>query len=121
MTGPPERAARDPMRESMIRRNSLDSDGTGVAIMVYFKWFGTVLLAILSLAVGLVPFIDSWPRWLFVAIGVAAVIAAFFMFPWTGKPDPPESIRQNMTTGDNSRSIQSAGDVNLNGGMGDRR
>ncbi|GEM31157.1 hypothetical protein NN3_21640 [Nocardia neocaledoniensis NBRC 108232] len=90
--------------------------------MVYFKWFGTVFLAIVSLVVGLVPFIDSWPRWIFVAIGVSAVVAAFFMFPWGGKADQADrNIRQTLTTGNNSRSIQSARDVHLEGGMGDRQ
>ncbi|MEU1210782.1 hypothetical protein [Nocardia sp. NPDC005825] len=94
--------------------------------MVYFKWFGTAFLAVLSLVVGLVPFVHSWPRWVFVAIGVAAVVACFFMFPWGArsgakKPDQTNSVRQTLTTGNHSRSIQSAGDVTVEGGMGDTK
>ncbi|MEV0360300.1 hypothetical protein AB0H71_30020 [Nocardia sp. NPDC050697] len=91
----------------------------------YLKWFGTTILAIVALVIGMVPFIDSWPRWVFVAVGVIALIASVMTFPWGiggSSSDAGQSkrirIRQTQKGGDNSTQTQVGGNFKNKGKQG---
>ena len=81
--------------------------------------------ALVALAVSILPIIDSWPRWVLLGIGVIVGAAVILTFPRTflrrdGGQGGGTTINQRQRAGKKSRLIQTTGDVNLEGGMGDR-
>lgn len=89
----------------------------------YAPWLGSTILALVALGVSIPPIIDSWPRWVLLAVGVLILVGVALTFPRA--PAPSETRKPKLTqrqrSGDNSRNIQSGGDINLNGGMGDHK
>ncbi len=84
--------------------------------------FGGAAASVITLVVGLLGLVPSWPRWVLIALGVAGIIAIAVQFFWDrqrgGKQSP--NVRQSQRGGAGSRNLQAGGDIRLDGGMGDR-
>jgi protein-S-isoprenylcysteine O-methyltransferase Ste14 len=89
----------------------------------YAAWVGSTLISLVSLAVSIPPIIESWPRWVLLAVGflVGAAVIATFPRVWRSQEKSPctTSINQRLRAGHNSRIIQTTKDVHIEGGMGD--
>ena len=90
----------------------------------YVIWLGSTALALAALIVSIPPILDSWPRWTLLAFGLIVGVAVVLTIPHRRGGDDQgnqPTVRQSQRSGKNSGNIQAGGDVNLDGGIRDRR
>jgi hypothetical protein len=84
---------------------------------------GGAVASVVALVVGLLGLVDSWPRWLLIALGVAGLVGIIFEFFWARRSGGEQrviNVRQKQKGGAGSQNWQAGRDIRV-GGMGDRR
>ncbi|MCZ4550100.1 hypothetical protein [Gordonia rubripertincta] len=89
----------------------------------YLPSIGSAILGLLGVTLGLLPIVDAWPRWLLLAIGVIALLAAAIQITKQQAPRKQSRtrLRQSQTGGKNSKFVQGGGDIHIEGGIGDKK
>lgn len=110
------------VRESVPSR-AITRNDRSLGMRKYVPWIGTTILALVALTFGATSVLSSWPRWVLVSVGVLILVGVVLSFPWPTASGPRSLLgggpHMTQKAGDNSRQIQGARDVYVEGGMGD--
>lgn len=85
----------------------------------YLPKVGFAIVGIISLALGLIPVVDSWPRWILIAVGAIALVGIALQLLRDSRES--SAPHQSQTAGSNSRLVQGGGDVTITGDLGDKK
>jgi hypothetical protein len=72
----------------------------------FIAWLGSTILAVTALVVGILPVLDSWPRWVVLAVGALILLGVVFTFSGVvdsmGNSRGDTNIDQNAKAGDDA-------------------